>query len=359
MKVSYFETARYAVPSTVPAEWPVPPGAYDPDAGAQAYQGMIDRVQYVEELGFDWVSVSEHHYSPRILTPNTAVSASYMAARSKEIKIAVLGPIVSQSNPVQVAEELAMLDNLAQGRLVVGLLRGTTNEYLTYGLNPAEARERTTEGMELILKAWTEPQPFGWQGRHFQYRTVSVWPRPLQQPMPPTYSLGTSRESCEFAARHHIGLGVSFAPFEIVAKSTRYYREACGRYGWEPTPEQMLYRANILLAETDEEAQELLEKQRNGPAPFPMRAGVRDALLKLDSRNVAGEARAPNVGGVLPTSFYGGPDTVVEQIKRCRQEVGVGVLDLAFQNPGAPDTGRLMHSLELFAEKILPRIREV
>jgi len=84
----------------------------------------------------------------------------------------------------------------------------------------------------------------------------------------------------------------------------------------------MLYRANILLAETDEDAQELLEKQRNGPAPLPMRAGVRDALLKLDSRNVAGEARAPNVGGVLPTSFYGSPDTVVEQIKRCREEVG-------------------------------------
>ena len=153
MQVSYFETARYQVPPGVPAEWPVPPAAYDPDAGAQAYQGMVDRVQYVEELGFDWVSVSEHHYSPRILTPNTAVSASYIAAQSKKIKIAVLGPIVSQSNPVQVAEELAMLDNLAQGRLVVGLLRGTTNEYLTFGLNPAEARERTTEGMELFLKA--------------------------------------------------------------------------------------------------------------------------------------------------------------------------------------------------------------
>jgi len=121
----------------------------------------------------------------------------------------------------------------------------------------------------------------------------------------------------------------------------------------------MLYRANILLAETDEEAQQLLERQRKGPAPFPMRAGVRDALLKLDSRNVAGAPRTPPVGGVLPTSFYGSPDTVVEQIKRCRKEVGVGVLDLAFQNPGAPDTGRLMQSLELFAEKVLPRIREV
>ena len=61
MQVSYFETARYQVPPGVPAEWPVPPAAYDPDAGAQAYQGMVDRTQYVEELGFDWVSVSEHH----------------------------------------------------------------------------------------------------------------------------------------------------------------------------------------------------------------------------------------------------------------------------------------------------------
>jgi alkanesulfonate monooxygenase SsuD/methylene tetrahydromethanopterin reductase-like flavin-dependent oxidoreductase (luciferase family) len=359
MQISYFETARYRAPPSVPAEWPVPPGAYDPETGAAAYQGMVDRVRFVEELGFDWVSLSEHHYSPRILTPNIAVSGSYIAARSKRIKIAVLGPIVSQSNPVQVAEEMAMLDTLSQGRLVFGMLRGTTNEYLTFDLNPAEARERTTEAMELVLKAWTEPQPFGWQGRHFQFRTVSVWPRPLQQPLPPTYSLGTSRESCEFAARHHIGLGVSFAPFPVVAKSTRYYREECARHGWQPAPEQMLYRANILLADSDDEAAELLAEQRRGSPPFPMRAGVREALLKLDQRNVAGEARAPNVGGILPTSFHGGPDTVVEQIKRCREEVGVGVLDLAFQNPGAPDSGRLTHTLELFAEKVLPRIREV
>ena len=179
MKVSFFETVRYRAPGTTPREWPVPSGAYDRDAGAQAYQGMIERLEYVEELGFDWVSVSEHHYSPRILTPSPVVSAAYIAARLRKIKVALLGPIVPQSNPVRVAEELAMLDNLAEGRLVVGLLRGTTNEYLTYDLNPKEARERADEGMELILSAWTEPQPFGWQGRYFQFRTVSVWPRPL------------------------------------------------------------------------------------------------------------------------------------------------------------------------------------
>ena len=358
MKVSFFETVRYPVPATLPSDWPVPSGAYDRDAGAHAYRGMIERLQYVEELGFDWVSVSEHHYSPRILTPAPIVAAAYIAAHVRKMKIALLGPIVPQSNPVRVAEELAMLDNLAEGRLVVGLLRGTTNEYLTYDLNPAEARERTDEGMELILRAWTEPQPFGWQGRHFQYRTVSIWPRPLQQPHPPTYALGTSRESCEFAARHHLGCGVSYGPFEVMGKATRYYREQCARHGWQPAPEQIIYRANMLLAETDDEAQALLSAQPDR-APFTMRAGVRDALMKLDSRNVAGEARAPIRSGALPTTFVGSPDTVVEQVKRCRDEVGAGVLDLSLHPPGSSDLEPLMRSLELFGAKVLPRIRDI
>jgi alkanesulfonate monooxygenase SsuD/methylene tetrahydromethanopterin reductase-like flavin-dependent oxidoreductase (luciferase family) len=359
MKVSYFETGRYVLPPNLPREWPVPAGAYDPATGADAYRQMIERVRFVEEIGFDWVSVSEHHYSPRILTPNTAVSASYMAARSKKIKIAVLGPIVSQSNPVQVAEDLTMLDNLMPGRLVVGLLRGTTGEYLSYGLNPVEARERTTEAMELILKAWTEPQPFGWQGRHFQFRTVSVWPRPMQQPHPPTYALGGSRESCEIAARHRLGLGIAYGPFDVMGKATRYYRDACVQYGWRPTPEQVIYRANILLTKTDEEARTLLEAQRVRRDSFPLRAGVGKALLQLDSRNIAGEARAPGMGGMLPTNFFGSPDTVVEQIKRCRNEVGAGVLDLMFQIPGSSDLSFLMDSLELFGKNVLPRIRDI
>ena len=358
MKVSFFETARYLPPQALPPEWPVPSGAYDRDAGALAYQRMIERLEYVEDLGFDWVSVSEHHYSPRILTPAPIVSASYIAARLRKIKVALLGPIVPQSNPVRVAEELAMLDNLAQGRLVVGLLRGTTNEYLTYDLNPKEARERTDEGMELILRAWTEPQPFGWQGRHFQYRTVSVWPRPLQQPHPPTYALGTSRESCEFAARHHLGCGVSYGSFEAVGRATRYYREQCAHHGWQPAAEQIIYRANMLLAETDDEAHELLRAQSK-QAPFAMRAGVRDALTTLDSRNIAGEARSPITIGALPTTFVGSPDTVVEQVRSCRDVVGAGVLDLSLHPPGSGDLEPLMRSLELFGKKVLPRIRDI
>ena len=358
MKISFFETVRYRAPEALPPEWPVPSGAYDRDAGARAYQEMIERLEYVEELGFDWVSVSEHHYSPRILTPSPIVSAAFIAAHLKRITIALLGPIVPHSKPVRVAEELAMLDTMAQGRLVVGLLRGTANEAMTYDLNPQEARERTDEGMELILKAWTEPQPFGWQGRHFQYRTISIWPRPLQQPHPTTFALGTSRESCEFAARHHLGCGVSYGPFEVMAKATRYYREQCALHGWQPSPEQIVYRANMLVAETDEAAHALLRAQPN-EAPFTMRAGVRDAVMTLDSRNIAGEARAPVVTGALPTTFVGSPDTVVEQVRRCRAVVGAGVLDLSLHPPGSGDLDPLMRALELFGKKVLPRIREL
>ena len=357
MKLSFFETIRYLAPEPLPSDWPVAPVAYDRDAGAEAYRVMIERLRYIEELGFDWVSVSEHHYSPRILTPSPIVAAAYIAARLQKITIALLGPIVPHSNPIRIAEELAMLDTMAQGRLVVGLLRGTANEAMTYDLNPVEARERTDEGMELILKAWTEPHPFAWQGRHFQYRTVSIWPKPLQRPHPPTYALGTSRESCEFAARHRLGCGVSYGSFEVMAKATRYYREQCARWGWKPAPEQIIYRANMLVADTDEEAHEVLKQQPTG-APFAMRKGVREAIAVVDARNIAGEARAP-VSAALPTTFIGSPDTVVEQVRRARDVIGCGVIDISLHPPGSRDLEPLMRSLELFGKKVLPRIRDI
>jgi alkanesulfonate monooxygenase SsuD/methylene tetrahydromethanopterin reductase-like flavin-dependent oxidoreductase (luciferase family) len=337
----------------------VPAGAYEAAAGAAAYRAMVERARFVERLGFDWISLSEHHYSPRIVTPSPPVAAAYLASQVETIKIALLGPIVPVSNPIRVAEELAMLDTMQPGRFVFGLLRGTTNEYLSYDLNPAEARERTDEGMELILHAWSEPQPFAWQGRYFQYRTVSIWPRPPEQPRPYTYSLGVSAEAAEFAARHHLGLGVSYGTFESMAKATGYYRQRCAEYDWSPGADDIIYRANMILGKTDDAAEEAL-RRRDKQAPFPVRSGLRDALLQADvTRNIAGEKRPANVGGVLPISFCGGPDRVVEQLRRCREEMGAGVVDLSLQDPGTGDVDGMMRTFELFGKKVLPRIRDI
>ena len=93
MKASFFEPIRYIPPQKMPAQWPMPPGFYDPEVGMQTFQGTIERLQFVEELGFDWVSFSEHHYSARLLTPSPVVMASHVAAHLHKIKVAVLGPI--------------------------------------------------------------------------------------------------------------------------------------------------------------------------------------------------------------------------------------------------------------------------
>jgi alkanesulfonate monooxygenase SsuD/methylene tetrahydromethanopterin reductase-like flavin-dependent oxidoreductase (luciferase family) len=358
MKVSYFETGRYPVPPDLPREWPVPSAACDPALSIQAFHGMLQRVLFVESLGFDWVSVSEHHYSPRILTPSPVVSAAWLAARVSQIKIALLGPIVPSSNPIRIAEELAMLETLAPNRFVFGLLRGTTNEYLSYDLNPAEARARTDEGMELILKAWTEPQPFGWQGRYFQYRTVSLWPRP-PQPGSPFYVLGTSAEAGAFAARHHLGLGLSYGNFASMGRAAAYYREQCAQYGWTPGPDHIIYRANMILGETDAAAEDALSR-RDKKALFPVRESLRDPLVEADTtRNIAGQKQRANVGGMLPISFCGGPDRVIAQLRECREQVGVGVVDLSLQDPGTDDLDAMMEGLELFGRKVLPQIRDI
>ena len=100
--------------------------------------------------------------------------------------------------------------------------------------------------------------------------------------------------------------------------------------------------------------------QRAAVDAFPLRPAVRESLQQLDFRNMAGERRPAMVGGVLPTNFLGGPDTVVEQIKRCRDQVGAGVIDLMFQTPNSADPAdALMQTLKLFGEDVLPRVRDI
>jgi alkanesulfonate monooxygenase SsuD/methylene tetrahydromethanopterin reductase-like flavin-dependent oxidoreductase (luciferase family) len=171
--------------------------------------------------------------------------------------------------------------------------------------------------------------------------------------------LGTSGEAGTFAARHHAGLGVSYGSFEAMAKATGHYRAQCAEHGWQPGPDDILYRANMVLGETDEAAEEAL-RRRDSRAPFPVRESLQEALIEADfTRNIAGRKQPANVGGVLPVSFCGGPDRIVEQVRSCREQIGAGVLDLSLQDPGAGNPEAMMEALDLFGRKVLPRIREI
>ena len=168
MKASYFGPMGYSERSKFPDTWPIPASYHDPKISVQSYQEGMEECEFAEEMGFEWVSFSEHHYSGRIATGNPALMAAAVAERCKKVKIAILGQLLSINNPVKAAEEIGMLDNLTNGRVIMGFLRGTPNEDQSYGINPAEGRDRLFEGMDLVIKALTEPQPFSWEGRYYQ-----------------------------------------------------------------------------------------------------------------------------------------------------------------------------------------------
>src|SRR6185437_5676957 len=157
------------------------------------------------------------------LTPNPTVFAGAMTQVVRRAKIALLGSLIPMLNPVRVAEEVAMLDTMSQGRIVAGMLRGTPNENITYNMNPSESRARFEEAFHLIRHAWTENQPFGWQGRYFSFRSIAVWPRPVQQPHPPIFMSGSSPESAVFAARQRVNVAMAVTTLPLATAAAKLY----------------------------------------------------------------------------------------------------------------------------------------
>ncbi len=314
--------------------WPVPPELCDRETASHSFKAVLDQFQLADELGFDWVSVSEHHYAPGLMTPNATVLAAAASQRTKNARIAVLGPLMPLANPVRVAEEIAMLDSINGGRTVVLFLRGVSNEHRTYtadGEAPPNTRELTQEAAQLVLKAWTEPQPFSWHSENFNFQHISVWPRPLQDPYPPVFYSGNSEESIAFAAKHRMNLAIGFAPLPVVAKHIAMYREQAAAAGWTPGPESVLYRARLLVTDDDEQAQSIIGRMT------PRSPSTGQALGGAGGGN-------PGAGGF---QFFGTPGTIVEQV-RGFHDAGVGVLDVAFSGI-AYGRGGTKRAMERFA----------
>jgi alkanesulfonate monooxygenase SsuD/methylene tetrahydromethanopterin reductase-like flavin-dependent oxidoreductase (luciferase family) len=259
-----------------------------------------------------------------------------------------------------------MLDAMTGGRVIAGMLRGTSNEYVTYATNPSESRERFEEALELIVRAWTEPVPFGWQGRYYEYRAISIWPRPVQQPHPPIYMSGSSPESGEMAARHRVSLGFAVTTLPLASKAAKHYRAKCADYGWQPTPDNVLYRLSVHVAESDEEALSDLTASGAGE----LRAGfalsnraldnevAKQGYYGRDEENQRGRLRPHDLKERIELGqlLAGSPSTVVDQIRTIRDELGAGILDLIFQPVGRD---KVMKSIELFGTRVLPAIRDL
>src|ERR1700741_1630499 len=215
-----------------------PNSPYEPEQGAELYHDYLDQMEFADQLGFDGVCLNEHHQTAYGMMPIPGVLAGALARSVKHAKIAILGRALPlQGNPMNIAEEYAMLDNLSRGRIICGFVRGIGAEYHSTGVNPYFSHERFHEAHDLIIQAWTKPGPFAFEGQHYNIRYVNCWPRPYQNPHPPIWipSQGSS-ETVAWAAdptRKYPFL-VTFSATDLVVRYLNTYRDQARQYGYEP-----------------------------------------------------------------------------------------------------------------------------
>ena len=231
---------------------------FDPEKAHVLYNQYHEEYQLADEAGLDGIMTNEHHAAYWNMKPSANIDAAVISRLTKKVRIAILGNIIPINDPVRMAEELAMLDCYSQGRLISGFVRGGAVETLQAGISPTENRDRFEEAHDLIIKCWTEPGPFRFEGKHYQYRVINPWVKPVQQPHPPIWFPGlSSAESVVWAASHqhpYMNLG-SLLDHTQFLKSV--YIDTAKETGFQPGPEHFGYLLRVLCADTDEKAQEI------------------------------------------------------------------------------------------------------
>jgi len=342
---------------------------YDPKLGAELYHDYLDQMELADRLGFDGVCLNEHHQTAYGMMPIPGVLAGALARAVRRAKVAVLGralPLLN--NPLMVAEEYAMLDNLTRGRFIAGFVRGIGAEYHAMGINPALSQERFAEAHDLIVRAWTETGPFVYAGKHYHFNYVNTWPRPYQSPHPPIWipSQG-SASTIRWAAQMRYTYCQTLSPIAAVARFFQLYRDEAEKAGYTASPDQLAWSNTIYVAETDataiREARPHLEALVNRmllmPPEMLLPPGYTsfEAMERIRSVKVTGKVQT--IEDLIKTGvvIIGSPNTVREKLAEYQ--------DLAGFNTSLTKTqfGTLPHdmacaNMQAIAQEILPAFRD-
>ena len=231
---------------------------FDPEKAHVLYNQYHEQYAFADDLGFDGIMSNEHHAAYWCMKPSVNLDAAVIAKVTKRAQIAILGNVIAINDPVRMAEEIAMLDCYSGGRIISGFVRGTAVESIQGGIDPTENRERFEEAHDLIIKCWTTPGPFRYEGKYYHHRVVNPWVLPMQKPRPDIWFPGlSSPESVVWAARHqypYMNLG---SLVEQTHGLKQIYIDTAREVGFKPGPGHFGYLLKALVADTDEKAQEI------------------------------------------------------------------------------------------------------
>ena len=367
--------------------------AYDPKLGAELYNRYLDEKVYAEEMGFDGLMLNEHHSTPFCMGSVMNVEAAILARITKKAKIVLLGNVLPiWDDPLWLAEELAEIDMISRGRLVTGWVRGTGRESIAHNAQSPFNWERFQEAHDLVIKAWTTPGPFRWEGEHYNFRYVNPWARPYQDPHPPIWIPGVmSRNTVAWAAKQRYPYVMLATQLEPTRQSYEYYEEQARENGYESGTQHRGYLFKVHVDETEELAEATARKYIQGPSnPFlegnqgnvrPFIQNLpgmtsRTQLLPTVTDFTAARARGrvaqasgdeQDKGDFLGTFedqtqkmsiITGTPKTVIPKVRHVLEYIRPGSI-FFWDGDGAMNHDDAMRSLRLMGEEVIPAGREM
>ena len=355
----------------------IPSRYFDPVRAHQVYNDHLDCLEYAAQVGFDGIGVNEHHQNAYGLMPSPNLIAAALARRTQDAAIVVLGNSIALYNPpVRVAEEFAMLDCISGGRLVAGFPVGTSMDTnYCYGTIPGLTREKYAEAHELIKRAWAEPEPFAFKGRYTKLRYVNVWPRPIQQPLPPIHiPVGGSLETYDFCNDNTYSYSyLSFGGYlRGKALMDGYWNRVAERNAPDTSPYRAGFAQFICVADTDADAERLYAKHAHYfynrcLHVFP---GFADApgyrTIKTMQKGILNQYAPTKIFEEVPWGeliesgrvIAGSPETVRQRMEDLIKGLRVGNVFCLMQMGDMPKD-KVQHSTRLFAEQVMPKLRNV
>ncbi len=272
----------------------VPNTLWDREKSRGLLNEYIDQLAYADTLGFDGMVLNEHHQNVYGLMPSPNIIASALSQKTSKGKIVVLANLLPlHGNPLRVAEEYAMVDNMSDGRVIAGFAPGGGQETFNYNTPAAIQREQFWEAVDLIHQAWTRPGPFTFEGKHYPLRYVNPWPQPIQQPHPQVWIPGSqSRETMrQIAQRGYCYFLSSRVHGGAIARARQEFAKILEDAGSKYDPFRMGILMSAYVSETDEQAR---EESHEGVWYF-LKNCLKGHLRNLNGRSLTAGPGIPNM----------------------------------------------------------------
>jgi alkanesulfonate monooxygenase SsuD/methylene tetrahydromethanopterin reductase-like flavin-dependent oxidoreductase (luciferase family) len=334
----------------------------------EAFDEAFALAETAETEGFDGVWFAERHFAPPGGTgpiPSVAsaplVWATAIAARTSRLRVGTAVLVLPLGHPVRMAEEVATLDNISQGRFDLGIGRSSfPRSYEGYDLPYAESRERFQEYLHVMRLAFTQER-FSYAGKYYTFRDVCMIPKPYQKPHPPLRAAATTRDT--FGMMGSLGLpifaSVGAGVVSDIAQSLDDYRAAWREAG-HPGDGDVVLRLPIYVAATMERA---LSEPEDSAMHHYMR--LRQALLR-SATAAEGDARATRAERLTTLTYedvvkervvFGTPERVAKRLRTLQESLGLSGFIMEANIGGRIPPESVLQSIRLFGQEVAPELR--